>query len=223
MGAVCCGRDLPSEDVFLNQKIAVDELGTLSDESVSESVVRLILKEDIGSSSKEHKIRYSHGRDFLTAIPSWSVHKWVVLKNAEGKLIACIIRKEMASGPAHYLYGTSARISGQEASEEFEGEKLYCWANVAKDTNSSAPVYLVNLASGPNEFESRSFVVSQIGYLGRQLTIKKGDAGAALLGQHATLHNQYTLTVAAGVDAVVMVATVIAVDQIRLEEQGEAK
>lgn len=215
MGA-CCGK-MPDAADFLAQFSPEPEkcLGPPEDD-----VVVLAMKEKILSlSGQDFSIKSKDGK--VVAImqgKNLSLRDRSVLKDAAGEPVACILEKMLSMSISFFVYSFKPYFKGQEpTSEKQGGQPLYAWAKVWKKSMSVTDEFHICMATGNNEYEPAnegSYKALAPGYLSSQLMVTKGGQGCCLITR-AELQwgdliggNHYEVSIAAGIDPILMVALV---------------
>ena len=154
-----------------------------------------------------------------------SLRQRVVIKDMDGNPIACVLEKILSMSPAMFIYGFKPFFEGQEpTSEKQDGKPLYAWAKVWQPVYTS--MYMIQMANGNNSYTTASYDTTDYkswapGLWAPRLSVVKGadkTKGGCCLIDRSTMQledmNVYDVTVAPGIDPILMVGLVICKDKI---------
>ena len=123
-----------------------------------------------------------------------------------------------------FVYGFKPYFAGQNPTKETQnGKPLYAWAKVWNTVLAVRQKYNIQMAIGDDEYSDTNtpdYEATAPGLLAPRLQVAKGDAGCALI-ERPTIDwefaNSYRVTVAKGIDPILMLALTICKD--KLEEK----
>mmetsp|Transcript_50472 Transcript_50472/g.110107 ORF Transcript_50472/g.110107 Transcript_50472/m.110107 type:complete len:220 (-) Transcript_50472:134-793(-) len=217
-----CNESLPVADVFLVKHQASK---CLADGFVdNDKPLQLCMKERMFSwSGDSFKIKKEDGTEFMQVQGKvMTMRDRMTLKDMDNKPIAVCIKKVFSLAPSFYIYGLRAPIEGQaESGETEDGMPLYSWAKAKKDVCAMPQTYTLCMATGNDTFEDGSYGAEPPGFCSPKLSVKKNGSGAALIDRAVfqfECKNSYKVTVAPGIDPVLMVAFVACVDELKEEK-----
>ena len=226
-----CGASLPDASVFLSTPLAAPVSLPLVPATTKETTVA-IKQKFLSLSGGDFSVKDMDGNVVAKLDgKNLSLRERTVVLDANGQPCACILEKIFAMSPAFFVYAFSPRYDGQQPTNETQNEMpLYAYAKVWKKAMSIKDEFHICLCTkdtGDNEYEKAeegSFTGLAPGTLSPKCQITYKGVGCALVDRKVLDwgdligNNAYTLTMAAGVDPMLMVAFVAIKDKIA--EQG---
>ena len=221
-----CNNSLPVADEFLVPHTApTNEYGS---GLVSKERLVLTVKENMLSFRGDFSVKGPGGEPFCKVQGTFmSMRQRVVIKDLDGKPIACVLGKMFSFSPAMFIYGVKPYYEGQQpTSEKEDGLPLYAWAKVWKPFDMT-PTYMIQMAKGDDEYTSATYETCDYkswapGVAAPRLAVVKGadkTKGGCCLIDRSTLQfesaNVYDVTIAPGIDPILMIGLVICKDAIQ--------
>ena len=222
-----CNNSLPVADEFLVPHTApTNEYGS---GLVSKERLVLKVKEKFFSFRGDFTVTDQAGEPFCKVHGTYfSMRQRVVIKDLDGKPIACVLGKILSISPAMFIYGVKPYYEGQQpTSEKEDGLPLYAWAKVWNPVTSMTPMYMIQMAKGDDEYTSATYETCDYkswapGVAAPRLSVVKGadkTKGGCCLIDRSTLQfesaNVYDVTIAPGIDPILMIGLVICKDAIQ--------
>mmetsp|Transcript_63823 Transcript_63823/g.106132 ORF Transcript_63823/g.106132 Transcript_63823/m.106132 type:complete len:228 (+) Transcript_63823:56-739(+) len=225
MGA-CCGK-LPSSEEFL-EKFEASPAKCLGQPS-SDVILLAMQQKFLSLSSQDFSVKDNKGN--IIAIldgKNLSLRDRAVLMNANREPIACLLEKIFSGSITFFVYAYKPYFDGQKpCGEKQNGQELYAWAKIWKKLLSITDEFHICMATGDNEYEAAepgTYEGKAPGKLSSKLMVTKNGKGCCLIDREELQWgdligtNSYAVSIAAGIDPVLMIALTAIKD--RSEEQG---
>lgn len=222
-----CGASLPQSSEFFSPPLQ---------EPVSKPLVPALTKETtvamkqkfLSLSGGDFSVKDKEGNVFAKLDgKNMSMRERTVLMDANGEPVACILEKILSMSPAFFVYAFEPRYEGQAPTSETQnGKPLYAYAKVFKKLMSIKDEFHICMCTkdtGDNEYEkpdAASFDGKAPGTMSPKCSLTYKGSGCALVDRKVLDWgeligaNAYTLTMAAGVDPMLMIAFVAIKDKI---------
>jgi len=221
-----CGASLPSAAEFLKEFPAPEKQYS---NFRCDSVVTLKVKQKFFSLRGDFTVKDTEGNPYckVTGILA-SMRTRVVIKDMDDNPVACVIEKILSMSPAMFIYGFKPYFEGQKPCSETQNDlPLYAWAKVWKPLQSITLMLCVQMANGDDSYTEASLTTADYkakapSMTAPRLSVVKGadfnaGNGCALIDR-STLQfegmNVYDVTVAKGIDPILIIAMTICKDKI---------
>ena len=221
-----CTNSLPAaEEFFADHDPSPNEYGG---GLISTKPIQLKVRQKLFSLRGDFTVKDSDGTAYCKVVGILlSMRQRVLIKDMDGNPIACILEKVMSMSPAMFIYGFKPFYEGQQPTPETQdGKPLYAWAKVWNVVTSLTPMYMIQMANGNDSYTRASYETADYkswapGVAAPRLSVVKGadkTKGGCCLIDRATLQfegmNVYDVTVAPGIDPILMIGLVICKDKI---------
>jgi len=227
-----CGASLPTAAEFLSEfPLPAAQYGDLA---TTDKVVVLKVKQKLFSIRGDFIVKDAEGTPFCKVIGIFaSMRQRCVIKDMNDQPVACVLEKVMSMSPAMFIYGFKPYFEGQQPTGETQNElPLYAWAKVWKPIKSLTPMLCIQMANGNDSyteasFETTDFKAKAPSMLAPRLSVCKGaefGTNGCCLIDRATLQfegmNVYDVTVAKGIDPILMVGLTLCKDKIEEKQSS---
>ena len=220
-----CAASLPSAEEFLQEFKPPDSEYCDGLTSTTQNIDLVVQQKLFSWSGGDFKVKDTSGKDYCVVQGKvMSMRDRIVILDTSGNEIACCLEKVFSMSPAMFVYGFKPFFAGQNPTKETQnGKPLYAWAKVWNTVLAVRQKYNIQMAIGDDEYSdtnSPDYEATAPGLLAPRLQVAKGDAGCALI-ERPTIDwefaNSYRVTVAKGIDPILMLALTICKD--KLEEK----
>lgn len=155
----------------------------------------------------------------------WSLRDRAVILGFDGEPACCIVEKVLSMSPTYFVYSFKPYYKGQQPTgEKQDGKDLYAWAKIWHRLMSITEEYTVCMAVGNDEYqkpESGLFKAKAPSMTSPKLQVWQDGKGCALVerkvidfGELIDI-NGWQLTVAKGVDPILMIALISVKDKVK--------
>lgn len=169
----------------------------------------------------------------IAAGKAWSMRDRAMFKDLQGNLVCVVLRKMFSVHHAYYIYVTTPVYPGQVPCENQDGIALFRYAKVEQKPFSmhekSRLMILLPPVPGVEENWVDLYDIERPGAFSNNLMVYDAglplDQGAALLDREKIQFaacEEWAVTVAPGVDPVLMFAVIMITDEIR-DQRREAQ
>lgn len=227
-----CGASLPASEVFLGQPLDAPVSKPLIAALTAQTTVA-IKQKFLSLSSSDFTVKDKEG-NLVAKLDgkNMSLRTRTVLMDAQGEHVACILEKVFSMSPSFFVYSFSPRYEGQQPTDETQYDKpLYAYAKIWKKNMSIKDEFHICMCTkdtGDNEYEKAaegSFEGKAPGTMSPKCSITYKGKGCALVDRKVLDWgdligtNAYTVTMAPGVDPMLMIAFVAIKDKIMEQQQ----
>jgi len=154
-----------------------------------------------------------------------SIRDRCVIHGADGQPACCIIERILSVSKSYFVYSYKPYFEGQKPSgEKMDGADLYAWAKIWKRLVAITDEFEICMAVGDDEYEAAdagSYKAKAPSMTSPKLQVEKQGKGCALVerkvidfGELIDI-NGWELTVAKGIDPVLMIALISVKDAIK--------
>jgi len=226
-----CGASLPTAAEHLKEFSPQTEYSPY-ETLTSTEVVDLIVKQKLFSlSGGDFVVKDTTGKEYCKVKGKvMSMRDRIVIEGMNGEPIACILEKVFSMSPAMFIYGFKPYYEGQQPTKETQNDKpLYAWAKVWQTAMAMTQIYNINMASGDDSYTDTAkpdYYAKAPSMTAPRLSVWKGasDAGEGCgLIDRPTVDwdwaNSYKISVAKGIDPVLLLGLTICKDKIQEKQQ----
>jgi len=154
----------------------------------------------------------------------WSIRSRAVILGADGTPACCIIEKMLSMSPTYFIYSFKPYFEGQKPTgEQQDGKDLYAWAKIWKRLVAITNEFNICMAVGDDEYQEPEhglFRAVSPSMTSPKLQVTKDGRGCALVERKVIDFgelidvNGWTLTIAKGIDPILMIALISVKDSI---------
>lgn len=190
------------------------------------SQTQLCVKQRLFSWTDSFKVKTNAGKEVLDVQGAFfTMRGKATVNDPSGELIAVIIRQVLTIKRAFYIYAPIERVPDQEPSSETgpDGQPLYSWALVSMMPFECTvrPSLRMAMATGNNTFGDEIYHGRKPAMCTYKMDVTKDALGCCRIDRGSfqfECANCYSLTIAQGIDPVLMVCYTIVKDE--LDESG---
>jgi len=153
-----------------------------------------------------------------------------VIQDKDKKPVCVVMEKVLSMSPTYFVYSYKPYFQGQKpCGEKQDGKDLYAWAKIWNRLMAITEEYTICMAVGDNEYqepEAGLFKAKAPSMTSPKLKVWKDGRGCALVerkvldwGELIDI-NGWELTVAKGIDPVLMIALISAKDAVKDKYQS---
>lgn len=226
-----CTASLPEAGAFLEEfDLPAQQYGNLA----TKEVITLKVKQKLFSIRDVFVVKDENGTPFCKiAGILMSARQRIVIRDLDDNPIACVLEKVLSMSPAMFIYGFKPYFEGQNPTSETQDDKpLYAWAKVWSPIKSITDMLCVQMANGDDSYTEASLSTCEYkakapSMTAPRLSVVKGSdmsKGGCCLINRATLQfeamNVYDVTIAKGIDPVLMIGLVVCKDKFDEKRSG---
>lgn len=225
-----CTASLPAAAEFLKEFEPQKEYGNGINCHVT--TVDLIVKQKLFSlSGGDFVVKDTTGKEYCKVKGKvMSMRERIVITDMDDEPIVCILEKMLSMSPAMFIYGFKPYYEGQKPTKETQdGKPLYAWAKCWQTAMAITQIYNINMANADDGYTDTStpdYYAKAPSMTAPRLSVWKGannqGEGCALIDRPTIdwdWANSYKISVAKGIDPVLILGLTICKDKLQEKQQ----